>query len=410
MIRSRQLWEDAVLEDAETESIERAANKGQMKTAKKPKKNAKAFQVAAFVRAGSSLDENQVSEATIHDRGMRFSRPISPVITEQEKARSQEVHEMRLRVVGTCQDLEKPYLRLTTVPNPATIRPPDVLKRALTHVLERFETDGDYPHALEQFKSIRQDLIVQGINDELAMDVYEQNARTSLTVGDYAEYSQCQLRLFTLYQIARERFQSMTKKQKARARKKGVTILSENEPEFRAYRLLYHCMFADSSALASVLNEELAVNTKQPIVQTALDLVHSVQAKDFLRFYVLLKQFPHGPARHMLKKIRRSMRDSAIRALFVAHRPTIPIVFLRKVLGFSKCRSCRAFLLKNYDIVFAQPQPVAEEHEPEAPKKKKRKKEKKVKKVKVKQDLVDVVQSLPRIAATQPPRVTFKVF
>ena len=40
---------------------------------------------------------------------------------------------------GTCQALEKDYLRLTTAPDPATIRPEPVLKKALAHVLGRHE-------------------------------------------------------------------------------------------------------------------------------------------------------------------------------------------------------------------------------------------------------------------------------
>lgn len=34
-------------------------------------------------------------------------------------------------LVGTCQDLEKSYFRLTSAPDPATVRPEAVLKKAL---------------------------------------------------------------------------------------------------------------------------------------------------------------------------------------------------------------------------------------------------------------------------------------
>ena len=40
---------------------------------------------------------------------------------------------------GTCEDLEKPYYRLTGLPDPNTIRPEHVLKKALNHILEKWK-------------------------------------------------------------------------------------------------------------------------------------------------------------------------------------------------------------------------------------------------------------------------------
>jgi len=36
-----------------------------------------------------------------------------------------------LTVVGTCQDIEKPYFRLGADPDPAKVRPEKVLKKTL---------------------------------------------------------------------------------------------------------------------------------------------------------------------------------------------------------------------------------------------------------------------------------------
>ena len=436
----RNLWELAVLEEAEAEKEEN--EKPRLTSVPAKKKARLPAAAAAYQRPVGRLDDGQVSAEVLRDRGLRFGRAVSPVVTEEEKARSQEIHELRLRVIGTCQDLEKPYLRLTTLPNPATIRPPDVLKRALAHVLERYETDGDYPHALEQFKSIRQDLTVQSVDDDLAVSVYEHNARTSLSVADYGEYSQCQARLFTLYELAKQRamesavvMKTKKKKKKAKSKKShqaaGPVLASINEGEFRAYRVLFQCMMNDTVALNSVLNEELAVSIQwqQPIVRTALTLVHAVQTKDYLSFYKALKMLPtKGPARRMLKQLRRGMRDSAVRALFSSFRPTLPIVFIRKVLGFKKCVSCRAFLIKNYHVTFAElPPSSASSTKGKNAKKKSKEKKSKEKKKKGKEsknkakkaleetivgdkNTVDVTRSLAAIAASRPPQIKFKVF
>lgn len=87
---------------------------------------------------------------------------------------------------GTNQDLEKEYLRLTGVsfilftilliyfnficlkqpPEPAMIRPLNVLKMSLEYVLDKYNKTNDYRYICDQLKAIRQDLTVR-INDTL---------------------------------------------------------------------------------------------------------------------------------------------------------------------------------------------------------------------------------------------------
>lgn len=43
---------------------------------------------------------------------------------------------------------------------------------------------------MDQMKAIRQDLVIQHINNEFAIKVYEKNARMSLEVGDLNEFNQ----------------------------------------------------------------------------------------------------------------------------------------------------------------------------------------------------------------------------
>ncbi|KAJ1498065.1 hypothetical protein HMI56_005215, partial [Coelomomyces lativittatus] len=83
-------------------------------------------------------------------------------------------------VVGTCQRLEKPYLRLTSAPNPANVRPLPVLHQAFDHLKGKWINDRNYTFMCDQLKSLRQDLMVQRIQTDFTVEVYETHARIAL--------------------------------------------------------------------------------------------------------------------------------------------------------------------------------------------------------------------------------------
>ena len=312
--------------------------------------------------------------------------------------------------MGTSEALEKPYLRLTAAPDPATVRPPRVLARALAHVLAQHAADGDYARALEQFKSIRQDLTVQGVRGALAVAVYEHCARTALAAGDFGEYSQCQAQLFPLYAAAAAAAPAPPKRKRQRCREsENNENENENEAEFRAYRLLFLRMSADHEALAHALREELAVRAarRAAAVRAALALVRAVDTRAYAAYFARARRFPHAAARPVLRELTRAVRDRAVRAAFAAFRPTVPLAVLQHMLGFRRAAACRAFLAEHYGVVFVQAFCGTSTVSAPAPARRARRAAVVVTET---AECADVLQSLPHILATPPPTPAFKVF
>ena len=68
---------------------------------------------------------------------------------------------MDMHIVGTSQELEKRYLRLTAAPESHMVRPKSVLNQSLDLVITKWKQKQDYHHTCDQLKAIRQDLTVK---------------------------------------------------------------------------------------------------------------------------------------------------------------------------------------------------------------------------------------------------------
>jgi hypothetical protein len=174
-------------------------------------------------------------------------------------------------VVGTCQTLEKRYLRLTSAPNPAMVRPESVLKQTLELLKKKWRTEGNYSYICDQFKSLRQDLTVQRIKNDFTVSVYEIHARIALEKGDLGEYNQCQTQLKSLYQLG----------------------LGGHPLEFKAYRILYCIHTMNPGATNDILTDLTPAEKKDPAIKHALDVRSAVALGNYHRLFQLYHDTPN---------------------------------------------------------------------------------------------------------------------
>ncbi|KAJ1534426.1 hypothetical protein HK405_016100, partial [Cladochytrium tenue] len=214
-------------------------------------------------------------------------------------------------IVGVATALEKSYLRLTSAPDPSTVRPLPVLRRTLELLGRKWRAEQNYTYICDQFKSLRQDLTVQRIKNEFTVKVYEAHARIALEKGDIGEYNQCQAQLKELYRLG----------------------LPGCVDEFLGYRILYMVYTLNRTDQVKML-AELTDNEKQGEgVRHALAVRAAVAAGDYFRFFRLYHAAPSMSVYLMDFFVDRE-RVKALRVLCRAYRPTVAVARLARLLGW----------------------------------------------------------------------------
>ncbi|CEQ41195.1 SPOSA6832_02902 [Sporobolomyces salmonicolor] len=268
-------------------------------------------------------------------------------------------------IVGTSTKLEKPYLRLTSVrtitlaarsvsltclplqlPDPKTIRPLAVLKETLNLLKNKWREESNYNYICDQFKSMRQDLIVrmrllvcrcsqtnivQRITNDFTVQVYEIHARIALEKGDLGEFNQCQSRLRHLYRQG----------------------LNGHPLEFLGYRILYLLFSRNRAELNTTLAELTPEETRDISVSHALAVRHAVSQGNYTKFFRLFNAAPKMGAYVMDHFVPRE-RVTALVTMCKAYLQ-IPLTLVTSQLSFDSDQEAHDFLAAHNAAVYKPP-------------------------------------------------------
>jgi hypothetical protein len=240
------------------------------KMTKTPKSRADKFQGKKKKNSGIAESTSKL-QADLEKRRQRFNLAANATSPNSSSEDESNLNPRRGPVVGTCQDLEKGYFRLTRAPRPHEVRPQHVLERTLDLLKRKWRQDADYSYICDQFKSMRQDLMVQHIKNSFTVDVYELHARIALEKGDLGEYNGCQTQLRALYSLN----------------------LGGHPAEFMAYRILYSIHTRNRTGLNEILAELTPAVKEEPAVKHALETRSSLASGNHHRFFRLYLDVPN---------------------------------------------------------------------------------------------------------------------
>ncbi|KAL8972281.1 MAG: hypothetical protein Q9183_000638 [Haloplaca sp. 2 TL-2023] len=227
-------------------------------------------------------------------------------------------------IVGRCQDLEKKYFRLTSAPNPDTVRPLAVLEKTLEHLKKKWREEKNYFYICDQFKSLRQDLTVQHIKTGFTINAYEIHARIALEKGDLGEYNQCQTQLRALYALN----------------------LGGHPSEFMAYRILYFLHTSNKTDMNDALADLTPAEKEDSAVKHALATRSALALGNYHRFFQLFLDTPNMGAYLMDMFVARE-RLSALSMICRTYKPDVKLRFVTEELAFESDDECARFICNN---------------------------------------------------------------
>jgi len=219
----------------------------------------------------------------------------------------------KVTVKGQSDVLEKKYVRSDANPEAQNVRSVDACKKAFTHLKDLWNKEHNYDFIRDQFKSLRQDLKVQHVVDELTVQVYETNARICLEVRDFSEFNQCQTNLNVLY--------------------RQVPEFNQNKDEFLSYRLLYLLAIENFSEMKLSLGR--CIGSESELVRSCVNVCVSLRSGNHMQFFNRFNQL--SPlAKAILHDCKTDFRFLSLQKMIKGYGPSkVAVSMVKFSLGFN---------------------------------------------------------------------------
>lgn len=275
------------------------------------------------------------SEERKNQRCERFAKT-------EVQSKPQVVFDPREPIVGTLSALEKRYLRLTAAPDPSTVRPEHVLRKSVEYVIKGNEyATKQYSYINDQLKAIRQDLTVQHIKNEFAVEVYEIHGRIAIENNDLGEFNQCLSQLIYLYSLNRS------------------PSFYHRTYEFQCYRVFYFLITGNNSGVNKI-SLELLDRDRSPdldslsikhlryreCLYSALNLLQYSTQGDYHQIFLSYQKFRNSqmPCAFFLfdKFLATKERVLALNTMSKAYKKVLTR-FVETELGFENAESFETF-------------------------------------------------------------------
>jgi hypothetical protein len=150
---------------------------------------------------------------------------------------------------------------------------------------------ADYNYISEQFRSIRQDMTIQNLQNDFTVKVYETHARIALESHDIAQFNQCQTQLIDLYE----------------AGQKG------NDIEFLAYRIIYLALQGIRYDMEDLLKN---LNKSKFEISHAVKVYKSLNEYHYFEFFKLYKVAPNM-ASYLIEPFLPKFRMKALHVIAI---------------------------------------------------------------------------------------------
>lgn len=277
----------------------------------------------------ASKEDEMTSNDRKRLRAQRFERELNhnETLDFQNINREEYKFDKNKPIIGTCTDLEKSYLRLTSAPDPSKVRPYGILVKALNRLMHKYKSGVKYTYLCDQLKALRQDLTVQLIEDDFTVKVYETHGRIAIENSDLGEFNQCQSVLKKLYEQPH-----------IKQSKNGST----NKLEFLSYALIYYLFTNNYDSITEVKLKLQPNDRGNDFIKPALEIIKAKLSKNYHMLFSLYSK-TKGTTKLLIECFINNERVKALSVICTAYKQ-INLEFLLNEFHFQGESDCMDFI------------------------------------------------------------------